>query len=183
MSTSWTGLSSTAIPNLNVLKDAVDNDYLQGTILSGDSICRPESDTAMWFTNDGSLTSTTRLPTKSEVEAARLWDPSSEEPSGLTATTAFAGVSLSWNDDADVPSTDGGWARNQVETVIFRNSSSSFSGATEIFARDYGTTSYTDGDKTSGYWYYWIRYRNKEDGSMTGPLVGPEGAQAGDGSA
>lgn len=177
----WTGTPDNAAVNLTDIKDGLDNDYLQGTLLSGGDEVQDEAEASAFFTNDGSLASTTIVPTKADLEAARLWDPSinSDQPSGFTASSApIQGVTLGWTDDPDVPSVDSSWARDQIETVIFRNTSDDFGSATEIQTVNYGTTSFTDATVSGGTYYYWIRYRNKTDGSMTGPLVGPESAVA-----
>lgn len=186
---SWAGIGNDDVPSYDDLEDAVSVGELQRTGLG------PADANEMPFVGDTGLdsyslynltTSPGDWPSKTDYLAARYWDPEADAPSGLGAATGTGlnRVTLSWTDDAGVPSAGGGWARADVEVVILRATSS---GGTyvEIDTVAFGSGAYNDRDVglvTGNTYWYQIRYRSMTDGSAVGALVGPASAAAGSGT-
>lgn len=185
----WAGIGDSDVPSIGDLEDAVTTGALQRIGVA------PLDETVMPFVADMELSvySLHALAAaagddwlaKSDYAAARFWDPATNAVTGLGADTGtgLTRVSVTWADDAGIPSADGGWARDDMEIVVLRATSS---GGTyvEVGTSNYGVGAYADRDAglvTGDTYWYQVRYRSQADSSATGSLVGPVSAVAGDG--
>lgn len=143
--------------------------------------------TAAWFetyiNGNGNLAADSRIPTRGDVEAWRLWDPVNDVPSTPSASgcgTSTIGIQLSWTDDIDIPSVDGGWARNQVGVQIWRDLGAGFTLLTTV---DYGKETYNDSyaSDCSTTATFKLRYVNKTDTTLVGSYTGTVTETYGDG--
>lgn len=188
----WTGNATNELPTYGDVENAVTNKLLQWAGLPPGAgafaalECWTNYEYEFWIEGNGDLGTDNAYPTRSEVEAWRLWDPSvnSDIPASFAAVnnagTPGVDIQLTWTDDADVPS----WARTQTGVEIwFCSGSTTCTPSTLLTVVDYGVGSYNHAGLTDGVHYrYRARYRNKTNTALVGPYTAITGATATGGS-